>query len=267
MEINKNTWLSLCEILEPTVDQEENIESIHAELSNHGIIAHVDEPRDLSNIEEEYDSITIYEQVGLEIHKKVKNRLKTVISNTPDVCSVDLRHLVINKDHIHIVCEISHSVQEDEYNIFAKVTEIMEEYEGFIDSADDIAYGSINAHKSPNENDLWDFDGTVYKFTDEPYKYWSKGPDTDQPQNMDEWIDFVAENKNNRAVVKNRDNHTVHFHPSKFNIDYDHPYIDNWIEINNKVKEQFDINSYDTFDLRRIQFNPEYSKLVYSLIV
>lgn len=270
MDVDKKTWSSLCEILEPTVDDDQEIESVRAELSNNGIIAEVDKPRDFSNIEdiqEDNRDVMIYEDVGLKIHRKVKDRLKKAIKNTPTVCNINMRRLIIDNNNINIVCNVSYSTQEQEHNIFDKYSKLFEENEDFIDNSEEIAYGSINAHESPSDEGLWDFDGTVYKYTDEPYKYWSKGPDTDQPRDMDEWIDFVAENKDEEVIVRNRDEHTIHFHPSKFSIENKHPYISNWIEINNKIKKEFSINSYNSFKLRKVHFNREYSELTLSLVL
>lgn len=270
MDINEKTWSRLCEILEPTIDDDEYIETIRAELSNNGIIAEVEKPIDISNIEdiqEKDKDIMIYEDVGLKVHRRVKDRLKKAIKNTPTVCNIDIRRLIIDKDNINIVCNVTYSTQEEKYNIFDKYSKLFEVNEDFVDRADEIAYGSIDAHKSPSDENLWDFDGTVYKFTDEPYNYWSKGSNTDQPRDMDEWIDFVAENKDEEEIVKNRDEHTVHFHPSKFSLKNEHEYISNWVKINNNVKKRFSIKSYNSFKLRKIHFNREYSELTFSLVM
>lgn len=266
MKTAEKTWSKLCEILEPTVDDEESIEKIRANISTFGITAEVEKPRDLSNIEED-NKIAIYEDVGLEIHKVVKNRVNTVINDIPPACSVKLRRIIIDKDNMHIVCNISYSVRESDYNIFANYSDLISSKEEFVESPDKIAYGKINANKSPSSEGLWDFDGTINKYTNEPYNYWSKGQDTDEPRDIEEWIDFVAEDKGEKIIERNRDEYTVHFHPTKFNIKRNHPYINTWLEIQDDITSKFDIDEYRSLKLRNIKFNREYSELRFSLVV
>ena len=247
-EIEKATWNKLCEKLAPSTKASGEIEKVVVKLRNGGIVATTCEPRpsieDVSFDEsqeppfesnsgeeseiEQNEEVFIYEDFGIEIKTLIDDCLESAIRDTPVNCSVEFRRAILDDEYIRPVFRVNVGLSSNKTNLYTELADALVANER-IDSRQEFAYGSIDkCWYNDGERGFtegWEFDGTLYRYTQEPYRWWSEGPDTDEPSDMDAWAEFASETESEREQVRNRDRHVVHFHPMERGLSKDNSYV------------------------------------------
>jgi hypothetical protein len=303
MENKNKIWESLVDKVKPATIPEEPIESIGVSIQEGGIKAvtldpiptydfdHIDEEIDIKqddiselqrkldkeseNMEEnpedypENEEVFIYEDLGTDIKGMIMERLSDALLDAPVLSSCEFVRCTVTEEEISAVFELSYHI--DKNWIKDDLAEILAD-EGRIDSSSDLAYGSIDTVYC-SDSDIssfsgWTFDGTLYRYTETPFEYWSAGRDTDYPTNMDEWVEFVSESKEEKAVAKNRDKHVIHFHPMKNQLDEDDPYIQWFKRVEELSMEKYEVDEelIHSFKLSGVSVD-DTGATVYSTIV
>lgn len=279
MRNNTKVWENLVEKVSPVTVSDDPIERIIIHLEQGGVKATASIPNSFntksqnnvqpeeqkanesmkfekSDVEEEdYErngSVFIYEDFGIEIKQKILEALSDAIVDASIPFSYNLVRCTVTKETINPVFEISHRTSENW--IKDDLAEVLSE-EGRIDKKPDLAFGRIdNVYKSEglgfNDEDSegWEFDGTLYRYTHKPFEYWS------QPDNMNEWVDFASDSEDTKQVVRDRDEHLVHFHPMKHQLDDNHPYIQ-WfkkVEHHSVSEYTLDYETVESFKLAEV---------------
>jgi hypothetical protein len=275
METDTEIWDFLVEKLKPATVDDSPIKSIGINIREGGIMATTLEPTptyDYNYIDEDFDieecdisemqsklkkeeeemqenpekypeneSVFIYEQIGNDIKQKIMERLSKSVSSTPTLSSTEYIRGTVTEDKMSAVFEISHHSNEEW--IKKELGEILTE-QGHIDKPDELAYGTIDNvysnERSESSFSGWEFDGTLYRYTDAPFEYWSKGQNSEYPTNMAEWEEFASESEIEKSIVKNRDKHIIHFHPMEHQLNEDHPLIQ-WF----KKVEELSLSQYE----------------------
>lgn len=268
IETPDEIWMQLVHKLEPSTHTVDEIEEVSVSLRNGGITArtktplntesnHSNEksidpeeidPEDIEIDESEIETneeVFIYEDFGIEIKSIVENRIEDVVNSTPPLCNTEITRVTVNEDQINAVLSLKTTVSTEDTDLYHRLSQILSEQDD-IESSDKFGYGVIDGVYRIDEDSIgstgWEFDGTLNRLTDEPYKYWSSGKDTDYPTNMEEWAEFASETEAEKEQKLRRDQTPIHFHPMKRGLAEDHPYIEWFKDAEELALSKFKIN-------------------------
>lgn len=247
MKLSDVEWNDLTTRLRPVTVSDEEIEEVILDVTNGGINARTSIPSSYSdinsetNIDEatENEEIFLFDDLGIDIKNKILKLLDSAFTKTPINSSVDLVRCIAHEDELRVVCSITHRLNSDECSAFDELAVACVENRD-LEHESQLAYGTIDSfwrasHES-EKFDGWNFDGTLYKYTDEPYKLWSG------PKDMDEWAKFAADSEAMESVLTEREKHVVHFHPMAKGIDSTNSYVKWFKKMDNISSQQFDVS-------------------------
>lgn len=276
METPRNIWNELTDVLEPVTVAEGEIESVRVSVCNGGVKVRTSEPiptpdyeQDISDFDPEEDDpqehikefrerreeidpedmpeneeIQLYNDFAIQLKQLILDRVEDAIVDTPHLSSVSVTRCTVTEENMSPVVTLTSRVNGD--------TEVKDELAtalvdtDTIEKAGKLAYGSVDSvYYSDDQigDDGWRFDGTLYKYTDEPYDYWAKGSDTDYPRNMDEWAEFASETEGRKQHILEKETHAVHFHPMKRGLPDDNPLIQWYKSVQDKALSRYDFNN------------------------
>lgn len=239
MEISDKEWESLKSYVNPVTYNQNNINSVSLSMKQGGIEAFAntqvldrssenkisgEEVKQRLEQIQDNESVFIYGSLGEKFRQRITEDIESAIQNTPVKSKLELDECLITEEEIEISITIKHRViNTGETNLYSELARASY-LNGDIDDEEDFAYGVVDNccqidDESSGENNKWNFDGTLYRFTEEPYDFWS------EPDNMEEWLDFVSDSEGSRKSEMERDRYTVHYHPAKFRISNNNPYI------------------------------------------
>lgn len=260
MKTDPEIWRMLKSKLEPATDAEGDIEEITVRFKNGGLKARTTKPfvkhpfspsSNENEGEEESDEENTEVFIRNEKVHKIKSSVCEVIDNTiietPVMSSLNIDKVIVKEDIMHPVITLEHL----DYNIDWIMSDLSDALveTNFIDSPEELAYGCIDRCGYNEEKNVWSIDGTMYRYTDEPYKYWSAGSDTDFPTNMDEWFEFVSDSEREKEIVKNRDVRMVHFHPARYRAEESDPLVKWYKKVSKFIQDKYRINVENTKEI------------------
>jgi hypothetical protein len=273
METSDEVWEQLCDILEPATVSDDEIRMVRAYPTkrgmNYGINLETIEPDafsvresessdeppspediDFDSVPEETEdienneSLFIHEEPAPTLIKLMYESLESAIIDTPTFCNIQPNNyspIVIQEDETEFGFDISiTSIGRDE--LFTELRDLMADMD-YIENPSFLASATIDSiYETQNSEfgqDGWHIDGTAYRYTKEPYEYWSKSADNESPVNMDEWVEFSAETEAQANLVRNRDMHAIHFHPRNDGLDNNHPLVQWLTKAEERLYEKF----------------------------
>lgn len=278
MKTPEDIWSKLTEKLDPSTHTVDNIKSVSVKTRTGGVVARTirgpdqeivsesdedDSPSSLEEIEQSLEEareeiediktnedVFIYEEFGLSLKSMIERKVEEVVESTPALTECDIRRVTVTEESIIPVVYMSTQVPTSETDLYDRLSEILYE-EDEIDSPDEFSHGAIDSvyYTDSGFSEGWEFDGTLYRLTKEPYKYWSEGPDTDYPTNMEEWAEFASDSESSKEQTLNRDDHLIHFHPMARGLSEDHPYIDWFNDAEELAEDKFEVDKDEVRDL------------------
>lgn len=276
MKTPRNVWNELTDVLEPVTVAEGEIESIRVSVCNGGVKVKTAEPiptpdyeQDIGDFDPEEDDpqehiekfreqreeidpedmpeneeIQLYDDFGIQLKQLILDRVEDSVVNTPTLASVSVTRCTVTEDNISPVVTLTNRTNRDTEVKDELATALVEA--GSLESEEKLAYGRIDSvYYNDGEigDDGWEFDGTLYKYTDKPYDYWEKGADTDYPRDMDEWAEFASETEGRKQHILEKDTHVVHFHPMKRGLSDDNPLIQWHKSVRDKALSNYEFNN------------------------
>lgn len=258
--ISEPLWNSLCDIVRPYKVAEGEIEEIRVSFSleKPGITASVKKPfpeiehqdydEQFSEIEhQDYDeypknkTVTFREPPAPRIKKGIVETLFKNVKNTPPSTSLGIENIIIRPEGIHVFYEIYKTgVDNFEPSLYKELADALVD-ENYLDKPGDFAGGNLSMYETEEEyiqggdEGKYELDGTLYRFTRQPYKYWSAGRDTDYPTNIEEWAEFASNSEEEKERKLKKDKYRVHFHPSGIRVDENNSLV----QIFKKVEKEF----------------------------
>lgn len=269
METPSDVWDDITDVLNPVTVAEGEIESVRVSICNGGVRAKTAEPiptpdygSDIGDFDPEKDDaqehieefreqrrelseedmpeneeLLLYDELGLYLKDLIMGSVEEAVVDTPTLSSLSVTRCTITEDKISPIVTISNQVRGDE-QVKSELAEVLANCD-IIESSDKLAYGVVDSvyelDSGYDSGDGWKFDGTLYKYTDEPYSYWSEGSDSDYPDNMSEWAEFASDTEGRKQHILSRDTHVVHFHPMKTGLSDDHALIQWFDDVRSKA--------------------------------
>lgn len=282
MQTDPDIWNRLCEILEPATVSEKNIQRIIAFPNKGTLTVKTVVPSAFDTTQQQEPSEGIFEQdetgfslpdseLEVETNKELSiheypaptllNALykaqENAVVSTSRFCSIKPdkpRAMSITEEQTDFLFQISSSYPE-RHELFDRLADVFEEM-GYIEAPDELASGTVNQFYHTDESHIgqegWETDGTAYRYTDEPYEYWNG---SEKPRDIDEWVEFASETEAKAELIRSRDTHRIHFHPSKWGLREDHPLVEYMHEAERILKRDVSTQSGD-IHLAELQTTP-----------
>lgn len=274
MKTPEGVWNDITEILDPVTVAEGEIESVRLTVCNGGVNAKTAEPiptpdydSDVGEFDPEEDDpqehieklqertkditeedlpeneeIKLYNDFGVYLKNLIFDRLEEAVISTPPRSSCSVVRCTVTEDSISPVVTLKNRVNGESWVKDDLATALDES--GRIESEEKLAYGTVDSvyyddgyHLSDDEG--WRFDGTLYKYTDEPFDYWSEGHDSDYPTNMEEWAEFASDTEGRKEHILNKETHAVHFHPMERGLSDDNPLIEWFMDVQDDALSRY----------------------------
>jgi hypothetical protein len=269
MNTPSHVWEKLSSEVEPSTVADGEIETISVSFKEGGMTATTVEPipdintssedgfPSAENIDEipENESVFIFDDYALELKERILENYHSKFENS-DLLEYEIVNINVTKDTITAVCRFSISLVEDEAEeLYGELADALVE-NGEINNSDEFAFGTIDkAHYTGDEfiEKGWEFDGTVYQYTDEPYNWWA------EPDNIEEWAEFVSDTEIGRQQELNRDEYVVHLHPSEYGLDESNSYIEWWKDAKESLRER--VNCTEKLYLTKVSVDSSRAKL------
>lgn len=276
METSDELWERLCDILEPATVSDEEIRTIRAYPTkrgmNYGINVETLDPDGFSAQENESsesssptdvefdsalketediehnESLFIHEEPAPTLIRLMYKSLESAVIDSPTFCSIrpdNYSPIIIREDETVFRFNISvTSIGRDE--LFTKLGNLMADMD-YIKNPNLLASATIDSIYETQDSEFgqdgWHIDGTAYRYTKEPYDYWSEGANNESPVNMEEWVEFSAETEAQANLVRDRDMHAIHFHPRNDGLDENHSLVQWLTEAEERLTHKFTLES------------------------
>lgn len=182
---------------------------------------------ELEDIDEEdiprNGEVTFYEPPAPQIRQAMVADLLDHVRQTPPAVSIGIRRIIVTEEGINTYYELRRAGMDTGSNsLYETLAEALHEEE-YLDSPDNFGGGTLNMYEQSEEfrfsgEGKYRVDGTLYRLTEEPYKYWSAGPDEDYPTDIEEWAEFASDNEVDKKRQLEKDQYRIHFHPSGFGV-------------------------------------------------
>lgn len=265
INIDSEVWEALCEVMRPTVESDGLIESIRFSSYSPKLKLTVDSPRPSFESGNQNESLTVHDSISKQIAVDINTWLSESVSETSQFCNTEFRTGVITESGILPFFDVTVLLPERTH-LYESLPKTLVDL-GYINECTEFAYGIIDTCHYDSIDDGWRVDGTLYKYTDEPYTYWSRGSNDNYPENMDEWVDFAGETDAEKRQIRNKDRHLIHFHPTEINVDEENSLVKWFNDSEDAIKSHVSLtNTGNTlFELREISVTPTQTTLRASL--
>lgn len=250
MKTPSDIWEKLSSEVEPYTVAEGDIKSISISFKEGGVVATtldpmptVDQDEDFPSAEDvdeipENESVFIYEDYGVKLKKMILEEYHTKFDNS-EIVEHEIVNTTVTKESIETSCRFSVTLEPDESQyVYDGLAEGLVA-NGEIDNKSDFAFGTIRRAYYTEDGlleDGWEFDGTIYRYTDEPYEWWS------EPENIEEWADFVSDSEREREHELNKERYIVHQHPTEHGLDDSNSYIKWFKDTQEVLRKTVDAN-------------------------
>lgn len=268
LSVPTEQWESLVTHVQPCTVAEGDIKTVSVIPKNGQVKAETLEPRPSVTLEEDLDeqesndSTLIDGDTGRWFYREVYTAFLDAIQETPPTASTDITRCLVSEDGIQIACRVEFAVPASDVELYEPLAEYFRE-QGRIDDDEEFAFGELDKCWESNFDDWdgWETDGTMYKRTPRPYDYWSAGEDSDKVEPVDEesWAEFASDSDAEAELIRDKEKHLIHFHPSNYGVDEDH-FLVQWFK---QAEEHFK-NSVETSgecSLNSVAVNPDYTYL------